>query len=287
MSAPQQEALFTLIEPQPERETPVLVEVPHAGLSVPPGYLANLTAPARSIAQDADLYVDELYTDAPAEGATLLVAHTSRYVLDLNRGEEDWDREAVNANTFVGRTASNGSSRMPRGLIWRLTTDGVPALARPLTLAELDERIARVHRPYHGALWSVLERKRARFGYAVLLAAHSMPSTARTSTGEAGPARADVVPGTQGRTTSAPSFIECVDAHARAFGYTVRHDDPYRGGFSARHYGQPHKGLHAVQVELARRLYMDEKTLTRGTGFNAVRDWCRTLVAKLASTALR
>jgi len=284
-----QKALFTLIEPaEPERrESAVVVEVPHAGLDVPATYLANLTAPARSLAQDADLYVDELYADAPLEGATLLIAHTSRYVLDLNRGEEDWDREAIATNGLTSRSATNGSARMPRGLIWRLTTEGVPALARPLSLSELDERIERIHRPYHRALWSVLERKRERFGYAVLLAAHSMPSAARTSTGEPGAARADVVPGTQGRTTSAPPFIECVDAHARAFGYTIRHDDPYRGGFAARHYGQPHKGIHAVQVELARRLYMDERTLARGTGFDAVRSWCRSLVGKLTQTALR
>ncbi|WP_394827513.1 N-formylglutamate amidohydrolase [Pendulispora albinea] len=281
-----QKALFTLIEPE-RGESPVVVEVPHAGLEVPATYLANLTAPARSIAQDADLYVDELYADAPSEGATLLVAHTSRYVLDLNRGEEDWDREAVAAPASFRGGTNHGSARMPRGLVWRLTTDGQPALARPLSLAELDERIDRIHRPYHRTLWSVLERKRERFGYAVLLAAHSMPSSARTLNGEPGAPRADIVPGTQGRTTSASVFIECVDAHARAYGYTVRHDDPYRGGFSARHYGQPHKGLHAVQVELARRLYMDERSLARGVGFDAVRNWCRSLVAKLVRTALR
>ncbi|WP_394830896.1 N-formylglutamate amidohydrolase [Pendulispora rubella] len=278
--------LFSLIEPE-RRESAVVVEVPHAGLDVPATYLANLTAPARSIAQDADLYVDELYADAPLEGATLLVAHTSRYVLDLNRGEDDWDREAVSAPASARSAVPLGPSRMPRGLIWRLTTDGAPALARPLTLAELDERVDRIHRPYHRALWSVLERKREKFGYAVLLAAHSMPSNARTLNGEAGAPRADIVPGTQGRTTSAPVFIECVDAHARAFGYTVRHDDPYRGGFSARHYGQPHRGLHAVQVELARRLYMDERTCARNGGFDAMRSWCRSLVAKLVQTALR
>jgi len=281
-----EKALFTLIEPE-RRESAVVVEVPHAGLHVPATYLANLTAPARSLARDADLYVDELYADAPLEGATLLVAHTSRYVLDLNRGEEDWDREAVAAPASARGGVGYGPARMPRGLVWRLTTDGLPAMARPLTLAELDERVDRIHRPYHRALWSALERKREQFGYAVLLAAHSMPSNARTVNGETGAPRADIVPGTQGRTTSASVFIESVDAHARAFGYTIRHDDPYRGGFSARHYGQPHKGIHAVQVELARRLYMDERTLGRGAGFDAMRTWCRSLVAKLVQTALR
>ena len=274
--------LFTVTEPE-RSETPLVVEVPHAGIHVPAAYLANLVAPARSIGRDADLYVDELYADAPLEGATLLVAHTSRYVLDLNRAEGDLDNEAV-----VGGQA-NGA-RMPRGLIWRLTTDGEPALGQPLSRAELDARIAEVHRPYHAALRAVLERKKAKFGYAVLLAAHSMPSSARDPVSRRGPettfARADVVPGSQGRTTSAGVFIDAVDAHARGHGYTVRHDDPYRGGFSTRNYGTPAQGVHAVQVELARRLYMDESTLLRERSFDALRRFCRALVAKLGQTAL-
>jgi N-formylglutamate deformylase len=289
-------ALFTITRPQ-ERETPVVVEVPHAGLDVPAPYLANLIAPARSLARDADLYVDELYADAPLEGATLIVAHTSRYVLDLNRGEDDWDREAVEspeprrisrftANALAGIPFTN-SARMPRGLIWRLTTNGDAALARPLTPAELEERIQLVHRPYHHAVATLLEEKRQRFGYAVLLAAHSMPSASRTQSGEPGPSRADVVPGTQGRTTAAAPFIDAVDTHSRAQGFTVRHDDPYRGGFSARHYGRPADGLHAVQVELARRLYMDELSLAPARRFDAIRAFCRALVANLGQTALR
>ncbi len=274
--------LYTLTEPE-RSETPLVVEVPHAGIHVPAAYLANLVAPARSIGRDADLYVDELYADAPLEGATLLVAHTSRYVLDLNRAEGDLDNEAV-----IGGQA-NGA-RMPRGLIWRLTTDGEPALGHPLSRAELDARVADVHRPYHAALRAVLERKKAKFGYAVLLAAHSMPSNARDPISRRGPetafARADVVPGTQGRTTSAGVFIDVVDTHAKAHGFTVRHDDPYRGGFSTRNYGMPSQGLHAVQVELARRLYMDEATLIRGRSFDALRRFCRALVAKLGQTAL-
>ena len=265
--------LFSVVEPeQGARETPVVVEVPHAGLVVPAPYLAGLVAPARAIGRDADLYVDELYADAPACGATLIVAHTSRYVVDLNRSEDDWD---------------DNPSRMPRGLVWRLTTDGEPALARSLTPREVEERIETVHRPYHRALAAALERKRSRFGFAILLAAHSMPSVARTGHVDASASRADVVPGTQGRTTAADTVIDAVDAHARARRFTVRHDDPYRGGYSTRHYGRPREGIHAVQVELARRLYMDEGTLERSARFEALRGWCCGLVEKLGALALR
>jgi len=266
---------FYVREPE-ARETPVVVEVPHAGLAIPPGCLAPLTAPVRSLGRDADLLVDELYADAPSVGATLIVARVSRYVVDLNRGASDVDPEVVEGTTT--------SQRFNHGLIWRLTSDGDRVLARALTRTELDERLERYYRPYHDAVAAALERKRARFGFAVLLAAHSMPSVGRTTAGSPGVARADVIPGTRGRTTAAARFIDAVDAHAKAGGFTVRHDDPYAGGFSTQHYGRPRDGLHAVQVELSRRLYLDESTLRpRADTFDAVRGWCKKLVETMGA----
>ena len=123
-----------------------------------------------------------------------------------------------------------------------------------------------------------------------------MPSTARGPEGPAsgrpvGPPqvipRADIVPGTQGRTTAAGAVIDEVDRHCRAHGFSVRHDDPYRGGFSTAHYGRPDRATHAVQIEIARRLYMDEQSLGMDTrGFAAVREFGRTLVARLCSAEL-
>jgi N-formylglutamate deformylase len=269
--------LFTLHEPA-RGETAVVVEVPHAGLLVPPEHMRALLAPVRSLGRDADLYVDELYAEATLEGASVLVAHASRYVIDLNRGEHDVDGESV---------AGAPAGRMPRGLIWRLTTDGERAVSAPLPREELEGRLATIYHPYHRALAGALERKVARFGHAVLLAAHSMPSVGRFAHGDEGARRADVVPGSRGRTSADAGFIDLVDAHARAAGWSVAHDNPYKGGFTTQHYGRPAQGVHAVQVELARRLYMDEPSLCKLPGrFEAVRTWCRALVAKLGKTEL-
>jgi N-formylglutamate amidohydrolase len=303
-------AAFEVFEPS-EVETPVVVEVPHAGLDLAPQFLEPLAAPARAIGRDADLYVDLLYEEAALEGAHVLVARTSRYVIDVNRAEADVDAEVVEgARTDV---------RMHHGLVWRTTSDGEPALARKLSAAELEERLELVWRPYHRALAGIVERKVARFGIAVLLAAHSMPSVdraaardasdrpssgrasgsardllsgaaARTKTGAAVEdprrARADVVPGTRGRKSAAPRFIDAVDALATARGWTVRHDDPYAGGYTTQHYGRPDAGVHVVQVELARRLYLDEATLRPSGNFAGVRSWCRGLVREFGRLAL-
>jgi N-formylglutamate amidohydrolase len=291
-------APFELLEPTAP-ETPVVVEIPHAGVDLLPHLLEPLAAPARALARDADLYVDALYEDAPAEGASVVVARTSRYVVDLNRAEGDVDAEAVEG----GRP----DVRMHHGLIWRTTSDGFPALARKLTTAELDERLDLVWRPYHRALAEIIARKRRRFGIALVLAAHSMPSVERplreagrgnsepvpvtrvrepNSRPDSARARADVVPGTRGRCSADPRFIDAVEAHATASGWSVRHDDPYAGGFTTQNYGRPADGVHAIQVELARRLYLDEATLRPNGRFQLTREWCRELVVLLGRLAL-
>jgi N-formylglutamate amidohydrolase len=287
-------APFEVFEPT-GTETPLVVEIPHAGLDLPPRFLEPLTAPARAVGRDADLYVDALYQDATAEGATVLVARTSRYVIDVNRAESDVDADVVEG----GR----GDVRMHHGLVWRTTSDGEAALGRKLTRAELEERLEAIWRPYHRTLTELLNRKLARFGVAVVLAAHSMPSVERgqgrerdgrdrdvsrlSSPGGARSqrTRADVVPGTRGRRSAAARYIDAVEALAVARGWTVRHDDPYAGGFTTQHYGRPAEGLHAVQVELARRLYLDESTLRPTSEFVGVRSWCRGLVAELGRLA--
>lgn len=268
-------APFTVIEPTAE-ETPLAVEIPHAGLFVDGPTLSRLAAPARSIGRDADLYVDELYADAASTGATVLASHVSRYVCDLNRSELDVDAEAVEG--------APPHARATRGIIWRLTSEGARVLDAPLPRAELERRLDTYYRPYHRTLAAILERKRARFGFAVLLAAHSMPSVGRAGHGDPHAVRADVVPGTRGRSSAAAPFIDCVDRHARKAGLSVAHDDPYQGGYTTQHYGRPDLQVHVVQVELARRLYMDEPTLSKHTGFDRMRAWCTGLAETLGAT---
>jgi len=268
---------FSVLEPQGE-ETPLVVEVPHAGLFVDPLSLATLVAPARSLGRDADLYVDELYADAPAHGATLLSARISRYVCDLNRGESDVD----------ALTVEGGAARpTPHGLVWRTTTENLPAIPGPLPRRELERRLAEIYRPYHATLRRLLDAKRERFGVAVLLCGHSMPSRGRAGHTDPGRERADVVPGSRGRSTAANDVIELPAVVARERGWSVAHDDPYRGGFSTAHYGRPSERVHAVQVELARRLYLEEATLQKKPNdFEATREYCRTLVARMGQLAL-
>lgn len=257
---------------------PVVVEVPHAGLAADAEALATLVAPARSLARDADLYVDELFADAPALGATLLVARVSRYVCDLNRSPTEVDARAVEGAQGTGHA---------HGLVWHRTTDGQPALERPLPRAELERRIDGIYRPYHEALLGALHEVRRQFGFVILLCGHSMPSRGRRDHSDLGQERADVVPGSRGRTSAAAAVIDAVEHVARARGLGVRHDEPYRGGYSTGHYGRPEENIHAIQVELNRKLYMSERSLQRKPNdFEETRALCGTLVAELGKLAL-
>lgn len=268
---------FSVLEPA-QGETAVLVEVPHAGLSATAEELATLSAPASALARDADLYVDELYADAPAEGATLIFSHVSRYICDLNRSPQDLDALAA----VGGRAAS-----APHGLVWRSTTEGVPALYRPLDPVAFNQRVSQIYEPYHDAVGRLLARKRARFGFAILLCGHSMPSRGRPDPLGRAVDRADVVPGSRGGTSAARAVIHAPEQLAASFGFSIAHDEPYRGGFSTAHYGRPDANVHALQIELARRLYMDELSLARKPNdFNKTRSYCRSLVARLGQLTL-
>lgn len=258
---------FRVVRPK-EGETPLIVEIPHAGLLTDGRALATMRCGATSLARDADLYVDELYESAHEVGATMLIAHMSRYVIDLNRSEEDIDDESVEG-------ASN-RVRATRGLIWRLTSGGDSILRAPLSQEELARRVESYYRPYHRELSSLIADTRRRFGYAIVLAAHSMP--------DGGKNRADVVPGTQGRTSASANIIDAVERFWSDESYHVVHDMPYRGGFVTQFYGRPRENVHLIQVELARRLYMDDVTLAPDRErFARLKGHCTELVRTLAT----
>jgi N-formylglutamate amidohydrolase len=199
-------------------------------------------------------------------------------VCDLNRSESDLDSRSV-----AGARGNNA----PHGLIWRRTTDDQPAIAAPLSPQELERRMQTIYRPYHQAMADLVQGKLQRFGYVKVLCAHSMPSRGRPGHRDAGTDRCDIVPGSRGRTTAAQNMIELPELLAKKRGWTVAHDDPYRGGYTTGLYGRPEQRIHAVQVEIARRLYMDEITLVRrGDGFGQVREYCRELVTALGELSL-
>jgi len=228
--------------------TPVVVSVPHAGTATG-GFAAPLAADL-DVRCDADLHVDRLYEGLPR--GSHVRALLSRFVCDLNRHPDDVSRAAVPDHPAPRNTDG-------RGFIWAVTTTGVAAQARPLTLGEWQARQA-VHAAYHADLVTALDRARAKFGFAVLVDGHSMPSLGKSGHVDTGRRRADVVPGDRDGASCAPALSVLVGDVFRARGYQVAFNAPYKGGYITTRHGRPSAGIHAIQIEVRRDLYMDEAT---------------------------
>ncbi len=272
------DAPFDLFAPS-AAPSAVVVEVPHAGLRVPAPWAGPIAAGDRDVLRDADTFVDELVSHATRQGASVLRANVSRYVVDLNRGRDEYDARAVDG--------ARVDVSLPHGLFWHTTAAGERLLRRTLSEDEAQERLRAVYDPYHAELERLVHERIDEHGVAVVLAVHSMPSLGATRSGHG--RRADVVPGTQNFTTASPRLIGVVEEWARGAGLTFSHDDPYRGGWVTKHWGRPRRRCHAIQLEFARDLYMDEARLERKPdGLERLRVACEDLVSRLgeASKAL-
>jgi N-formylglutamate amidohydrolase len=242
-------AAFEAILPD-DPATAVVLSVPHAGTDV--SGFTDALAPALDVRCDADLFVDQLYAGAP-RGA-FVRAFASRFVCDLNRDPDDVSPRAVPDHP-APRNADG------RGFVWEVTTTGAPALARPLSLDEWRARKA-IHVGYHGAITAAMARARDKFGYAILVDGHSMPSVGRQEHADPGRPRADVVPGDRLGKSCAAGLSRRVDELFRARGMSVTFNEPYRGGYITAHHGRPAEQLHAIQIEMRRDLYMDEASFS-------------------------
>jgi N-formylglutamate amidohydrolase len=281
MSMSGETARAVVVTPPRGAARPLLVEVPHAGVAVPGEVRPELLLDEDGVRRDADLYVDRLYREAPALGATLIHTEVSRFVVDLNRDPGDVDARAVADHPHPRADA-------PRGLIWRVATDGTQALAAPLSLASYQRRVERYHAPYHAALDGAVAELRARFGRVIVLSGHSMPSVGKATHADPGRRRADVVPGDRRGTSCAPSVTRAAIELFTDAGFSVSPNDPYLGGDTTRRLGRPAEGLHALQIELNRDVYMDEATFAvREHGFARLQSLCSQLVERLAALAER
>lgn len=224
-------------------DAPLVVSVPHAGEHVPAPILARLTDAAADL-PDTDWHVARLYDFAVALGASVLVAHHSRYVVDLNRDPE-------------GKALYAGQDET--GIVPTTTFDRAPiyrAGHEPDEL-EIEARIAAHWRPYHERLAAEIERVRAAHGVCVLLDAHSIRSQVPRFFEGTLP---DLNLGTRDGTSADPALIRAaMDVLAQAPGFSSVCDGRFRGGYITRHHGRPADGVHALQLEMAQRVYMEEE----------------------------
>lgn len=266
--------------PQAPQSLPLVLDSPHSGTDYPPDFGCAIDLAVLRTAEDT--WVADLWGDAPQLGAPLLAARFPRSYIDANRGLHEIDPLLL-AEPWPEPLPESGKVGLGKGLIWRMLDDGSPLYARKLSLDEVRHRIDACWRPYHAALARTLDAAHARFGQVWHINCHSMPSVAaKFATDRPGLVHPDFVLGDRDGTTSAPAFREKVASWLRARGYDVAINDPYKGVEIVRRYGDPAQGRHSLQIEINRKLYMDEASLRPHAGYAKLRADLTELLRELA-----
>lgn len=257
--------------------SPLILSVPHAGRDYPLAMRGNLRVPVDRLLLLEDRHVDSL-TLAARSGEWTIVARRARAWIDLNRGEAERD-PLLDPGARVGLApAASAKVRSGLGLVPRRTGPTGDIWARRLEAEDVEARIRHDHRPYHLALVDALRRARDRFGIAILLDVHSMPPLG------AGAAR--IVVGDRFGRSSAARFAARIEAVARGARLHVAINAPYPGGHTLDRHGDPANGIHALQLEIDRSLYLDAALDAPGAGFAAAATLLRAILAGLADEAM-
>ncbi len=266
-----------------EPAVPLVFDSPHSGIDYPADF--DHIAPLKDLRQAEDTFVDELYEAAPAHGATLLRALFPRSYVDPNRSAEDLDLDLIEG-MWHGPVVPSEKCALGLGLLWGRYPPGLPLYGRKLSVAEVRRRIDGYHKPYHDTLRRALDETHARFGVVWHIDCHSMPAMSNQMAREGpGIARPDFTLGDRDGTTCAPELTEAVRAALSARGYHVTVNDPYKGAELVRAWSAPAAGRHSLQIEINRRLYMDEETFERNEGFDRLKADLGHLTANLAAFA--
>ncbi|WP_233416977.1 N-formylglutamate amidohydrolase [Halovulum marinum] len=248
---------FTLSEPS-RWTSPAVFSSPHSGDRYPAEFLATTELDPMSIRSSEDAFVDRLFATAPSHGAPLLAATLPRAYVDLNRGADELDPALI-----VGAQRRGANPRVAAGLgvIPRVVSEGRPIRSGKIPLREAFRRLRHGYHPYHAQLDTLLARQRDAFGHAILIDCHSMPHDAVGAAPLVRGRRPEVILGDR---FGAACGRWLIDGAAELFagqGFVVARNAPFAGGYITQQYGRPARGVHALQIEIDRALYMDERRL--------------------------
>ena len=252
----------------PETQTmPTVYASPHSGTDYTPEFIAASQLDPLTLRKSEDSFVDEIFGAVPRLGAPLLKALFPRAFVDPNR--EAFELDPAMFDEPLPDYTNTASPRVAAGLgtIARVVCTGAEIYRGRLSFGEAERRIDTYYRPYHAALQRLIDGTVERFGCCLLVDCHSMPSIGGPMDLDPGRRRVDFVIGDCHGASCAPVVAETVKTLLEGLGYVVTRNMPYAGGFTTRHYGRPKDGVHAIQIEINRALYMDENSYQRTAYF--------------------
>src|SRR5215470_11823227 len=259
---------FEILEPV-EWRGPAVFNSPHSGCVYPRAFLGASRLDVATLRRSEDSFVDELVRGVVARGYPVMRAHFPRCYVDVNREPYELD-----PRMFDGRLPSFANTRSMRvagglGTVARVVGDSQEIYGERIPVDDALRRIENLYKPYHRALRRLLTCVHRDFGAAVLVDCHSMPSSAGSKDERP---RADLVLGDRYGTSCVAAVSETIEAALNDLGYVVSRNKPYAGGFITEHYGNPAAGLHSIQLEINRALYMDERRYEPIASFSRVAD---------------
>ena len=250
---------------KPRIATPLIYDSPHSGREYPDDWKTAAARDQLRLGEDA--YVDELIRSSVEIGATVLSNNFPRSYIDVNREATDIDPDIL-SDEWAGELSPTEKSLRGLGLIRRYIVPGVQVLDDKISSAEVSDRIDKVYRPYHAALEGLIEETLVAFGKVWYIDWHSMKSRGNAMTPDGpGAVRADFVVSDGQGATSSPALVNTIVVTLESRGFSVSVNDPYKGGTLVRKFGKPERGIHAVQIEINRALYLDESRVERNSGF--------------------
>lgn len=261
---------------------PLVFDSPHSGSHYPDDFRTLLPFARMRRAEDA--FVDELFAAAPAHGATLIAATFPRLYVDPNRAPDDFDPgEAV--GDFSRPLNPSKKAATGKGIVWTRLHGLDPLYDEPLAAADVTARIDGYWQPYHAAVAAALDAAYAAFGRVYHVNCHSMRSRGNATDEDGEAERADFVISDADGTTSSPRLTHLVRDYLRDRGYSAPLNDPYKGAELITRYSDPAAGRHSIQIEINRKLYMDEGAIDRSDAFDGFRDVVTGLIGALAGLA--
>ena len=263
---------------------PVVFDSPHSGIEYPDDF--RFVVDHCLLRQSEDTHVDTLYGAAPGHGATLISARFPRSYIDPNRSLLDIDG-ALLESPWPGPVNPSRKTEKGIGLVWRMLDSGDAIYDRKLSVAEIAARIRDYYSPYHNSVRRALNDAAGHYGGVWHINCHSMPAVSGQISDEGpGVERADFVLGDRDGTTCSPEFTAFIAATLRGFGYDVRINDPYKGVELVRAYSDPANHRHSLQIEVNRRLYMNEATREPNGNFQTLKDDLDRMIAAICTFAL-
>lgn len=252
---------------------------PHSGADYQGSFLGRSRLAPLLLRSSEDAFVDALFAAAPDHGAPLLAARVPRAYVDLNRSADDLDPALI---AGAARRAPNPRIAAGLGVIPRVVAEGRPIIEGKLSLTEAEQRINAVWRPYHARLAALVAETRTREGVALLFDCHSMPRDALAAAPMVWGRRPDIILGDRFGAACDRSVIEAAAEAFATEGFVVARNTPFAGGYITQSYGKPRLKVHALQIEIDRSLYMDERRIERLPAFPEIAARIGRVVAALA-----